>query len=148
MTAHVHRVDGGEHTAGPAVRAHPLQQAQLFGRNMRREQRVCARSGSTLHLWQTPAADGGRNSKNNNRRQQAREPPPTDGGILLLTTPALVRAQTSRHRLDLFTWKPTQFCSWWFRLNQIWLQIFQGTRVFCLRLLHCKQKVSAKSLNL
>lgn len=41
MTAHVHRVDGGEQTAGPAVRAHPLEQAQLFGRSMRREQRVC-----------------------------------------------------------------------------------------------------------
>lgn len=100
MTAHVHRVDGGQQTAGPAVRARPLEQAQLLGRNMRREQRVCARSGLTLHLWQTPAADGGRNSKNNNRRQQAREPP-ADGRS---ATPALVQAQTSPHPLDLFTW--------------------------------------------
>lgn len=48
MTADVHRVDGGEQTAGPAVRAHPLEQAQLFRRSTWREQRVCARSGLTL----------------------------------------------------------------------------------------------------
>lgn len=42
MMAHVHRADGGEQTAGPAVRAHPLGRTQLFGRSTWRERRACA----------------------------------------------------------------------------------------------------------
>lgn len=50
MTAHVHPADGGEQTAAPAVRAHPLGWTQLFGRSTWRERRACARSGLTLRL--------------------------------------------------------------------------------------------------